>query len=203
MAELDLIPPDYRHRHLVIRWLWRFGAIYVGGLLMVLGLYLVAVDRISDESLAIEQLRLDKNELLRRQNRISQLRSQRERLQENVEMLRSMRSGPSTDAIFAAVDRALAQDVRFDAWRFSHAEPNVDGGRSSSTAEWRQSLHMEISGNAANHSALADFVKRLSSQGLVQEVRIITTRATPATSSANGPVVNFQLAVLLSSETPA
>ena len=53
---------------------------------------------------------------------------------------------------------------------------------------------MEIQGQAVDHGALADFVRRLAAQRLVRDVRLLDTQTRRYTEVQ---VVDFRLAVVL------
>jgi hypothetical protein len=58
--------------------------------------------------------------------------------------------------------------------------------------------HMEIRGQAVDHSTLAQFVSRLLDQPRIEQVRVVNTRVRPL---AAVEVVDFELAVVVRTDT--
>ncbi len=61
---------------------------------------------------------------------------------------------------------------------------------------WWVQAHMEIKAQAINHSALAEFVERLSAQPAVKDIKVLSTRAH---RHASVQAVDFELAVIVNS----
>ena len=59
---------------------------------------------------------------------------------------------------------------------------------------WRMDTHMEIHGQAVDHSTLARFVSQLLDQPRIEQVRVVNTRVRPF---ATIEVVDFELAVVV------
>lgn len=213
MRELDLIPADYRKARQTKRWLVQFALAYAGLLAALLVATIYVHQAISDESRVIEQLRLDKNALLQHRFQVQELTKTRNSLDKQLAVLRTLRTGPAVEVIFDAVDRALDSDIWFDSWRYSQAGEYVAPKAAASTTgsrlivaaasgkvkarAWRTRTHMEISGDALDHTSLAGFVRRLSAEPLIHQVKILKTRADRRSAAQS---VAFELAIVLEVE---
>ncbi len=115
--------------------------------------------------------------------------------------------------MFSTIDRSLAGDeLWFLNWRFRRAGVSVgpdqktrnsgyfvvmpQGEQQSASQAWQIETHMQIKGQAIDHSALSRFVKSLFEQPEIHNVRVLKTslRRYAATS-----VVDFDLAVVVNS----
>ena len=111
------------------------------------------------------------------------------------------------------VDRALDGDsVWFTAWSFLRAgvaapsEPQTvntgyfivipQGGGSEPLPAWQIRTHMEIRGQARDHRALSEFVRRLLDQAQIADVRVLNTHQQ---KYGQATVVDFELAVVVNS----
>ena len=116
--------------------------------------------------------------------------------------------------MFVTIDRALtSDDVWFLNWQFQRAGVMTgeevrtvntgyfvvvpDGAEQSVSNDRRVQTHMEIRGQALDHSALSGFVRRLFVQPEIDDIRI---RRTSLVRSNDVDTVNFELAVVLNTE---
>ena len=210
MTDIDLIPSSYRRRRGVRSLSIRFGAVYGVVAVALLAAKLGLSFGIDARASEIERLRADKDSVLQKLTHIDALETQREALNRQLSLLERLRGGPATRAVFAAMDSALAGDVWFTAWTFMREGEFVevapttvetgyflivsDSGADDGGRAWRMKTHMEISATALDHSALARFVTRLASQGIIGDVKVLNTRSR---REASASVVDFELAVVL------
>ena len=114
--------------------------------------------------------------------------------------------------MFMAVDAAANGDTWFRQWTFrrqgeivQHNEevhtgylivlaPNESGVEDRA---WRLDTHMEISGSALNHSAIAQFVERLQLRPEIRDARILRTGSR---REAAREIIDFELAVSVSAD---
>lgn len=212
MAELDLIPTDYRELLRLRAWLLRIGV------LAALGLMLLLVSRgalalgIRGEEREVARLRAEEALAIDRRGKLERLSATGERLQGRLDLLSSLRGGVAARDMFVAVDRALDGRTWLLDWRFRRAGEWVDkpdeavstgyflvvpqSGEQEERA-WRLETHMEMKGQAFDHSALARFTRSLLEQPEVEDVRVLNTRMRSYTES---DVVDFELAVVVRSQ---
>ena len=209
---MDLVPVRYRRTLELRRWLRLFACVE-GALL--LALVLAKAGLAYSETTRRRQIEeLQAAELLvgERRATLAQLGVEHQMAQRRLSILAGLRGGVSSDAVFGAVDRALDDGIWFLDWTFSRAGQLVDddpqavqtgyflvvplegedeagGGRA-----WRLETHMEIRGQALDHSTLARFVGRLLDQPRIEQVRIVNTQIQRISAAE---VVDFELAVVV------
>jgi hypothetical protein len=214
MAELDLIPIRYHRRRRFLTRVAQAGAVAVASLVGLLGARVVIAERIALRSLAIEQMRVEHARAEHDRNERARLEAERERLVQRLAVLDGLRGGIAAKQMFAVVDAALDEDVWFSSLRFQRAgeiveeEPEAvhtgyfiilpQENPSAPRRAWRLETHMEIEAEAADHSALAGFVRRLSERPEIESARILNTQIQQAGA---GGRVRFELAVLVRSRS--
>lgn len=206
MADIDLIPQDYRTR------------IWLHSRLKRTAVAMVTMAIIATSAFAVFNymaIRIDRDiSILQQQQAIStahrdaltRLDEKKKELESQLVLLGGLRSGASAPAMFTTIDRALTDgDIWFQDWEFKRAgsvvkktaEPVSNGyfiimPASSDKDEetWKIETHMTIRGEVRDHSALSRFVRRLFEQPEIEDIRILNTSL-----SGNREFVNFNLAV--------
>jgi Tfp pilus assembly protein PilN len=212
MSEIDLVPPRYRRRKTALRWALRAGVVYAALALGLLGARATLSERVEGEQSRVDRLQQRRAQAEQARVRVEQLESERAQLAQQLALLDGLRAGPPAKNVFVAIDAALDEEVWFQHWTFQRAGEVVDDGAQigapgyfivlprEAEAEpqraWRVATHMEIRGEASDHSALARFVRRLSEQRAIEGARILSTQVQP-----RGDVerVQFELAVVVRS----
>jgi hypothetical protein len=207
MAEIDLIPTDYRKR------IWLRGrARAVVAVTLVLGLLQLATAGLihyRSGTLDTRVAALESRQAITRQQhaKLALLDTTRKELESRLALLAGLRGGAAARTMFEAVDRALVKnEIWFLDWEFNRDGSVVEppgqtasngyfiiipaGKDAKKSAAWKIDTNMRIRGQASDHSALSRFVRRMYQQPEIQDVRIINTVL--ATNSRN---VNFNLAV--------
>ena len=112
-----------------------------------------------------------------------------------------------------AVDRALKDgSVWFTSWSFLRAGVEAErekrgvntgyfivipqGEGADPEPAWQIKTHMEIKGQARDHAAMSDFVRRLLDQPQIGDIRVLNTRQHRYSLAT---VVDFELAVVVNS----
>lgn len=210
MYEMDLVPNDYRERLKIRRWCQRF-AIYFAGLLLVLfGSNMFLKNSLKQLQEQIGTLQQGKSFNLSQRGRLDALNSQHQNLTKKLEILSSLRGGAPVEGIFRAIDRVMDGDVWFRQWSFQRAGelsivkpetvqtgyfivvPKTDiAGKDQA---WRLTTHMEISGQAGDHAALARFLRRLIDQPEIEDVQVVKTNRRGYTRI---DVIDFELVVIV------
>jgi len=213
MADIDLIPVDYRNwllqqavvRKYVIAFVLLNALIFAVG--MVLG------HTAQQAQAKVVQLRSDNAITQQQQAQLQQLKDQQAELERRWSLLRGLRAGAAVDDIFSLIDRSIVGgDLWFLDWSFRRAGVIVDGqqrgvetGYFVIVSEQEEPLadsdlvvetHMNIHGQAKDHQALSKFVRALFEQPDIKDVNV---QKTSQTDFANGRVVDFNLTVVLNS----
>ena len=210
MDDFNLIPASYRRRRRVKRWLLAFAGFYVL-VVLAIGTGKVAIsDFIESARSEIDLLKGDTQEVLSRKRELREMRDRESELEHRLIVLDRLIDGPRITRLFQAIDRSLDERIWFVDWKFVRAgelvdvpEKTVERGYFIVVSEpsttglqqaWKILTHMEISARAVDHSALAEFVRRLGVQPEVDGVQVVATQ----TEQFDGQnVIGFRLAVLL------
>lgn len=215
MRDIDLIPADYRRsrwlrvwlRHMIIAGV----AVAITPLLAFAGLsqqvakLRAEVDLLEEQRAVTAQQRSD----------LEALTGRKDRLDQQLSMLNSLRSGAPARTVFVAIDKALADaEVWFLNWQFRRAGVMVPESQAagvetgyfivvpeSAPADqeqaWMVETHMTITGQARDHEALSRFVNGLYAQTAVIDVKVQNTELSQRNQR---DVVQFEIAVVLNSE---
>ena len=210
MADIDLIPQDYRTR------LWLHSRAKRTAMVMVSMVVIAAsafaalnylASRVNQQISVLQQ-----QQAISTQQRdvLTGLNEEKTTLDYQLSLLGGLRSGASAPTMFVAIDRAMTEgDVWFQDWEFRRAgsvmkekPETVSNGyfiilpaSNDDTAEiWKIETHMTIRGQVRDHSALSGFVRRLFAQPEIEDIRILNTAM-----SGDREFVNFNLAVTVNS----
>lgn len=208
---MDLIPRDYHEQLKLKGWCRDFGIAYV---LVILAIVLLKADlarRADNLQREIDALQQHKIANTMQQNTFESLNAEANTLQKRVEILDGLRGGVPVRRIFLAFDEVLNEDVWFTLWTFRRAGEITDvkpetvrtgyfivipqgASQSNRQQAWKLDTHMEIAGQAINHSALAALVRRLIDRPEIHDVKVLDTTLRNYGSTQ---VVNFSLAVIV------
>ena len=212
MSEIDLIPQSYRRKLAIGRFLKSFGVLYAGVLVTLVTAKCLLSFNIDAEASEIQRLEADKNSVLQKKAYVEQLEHEADRLTRRVQVLENLRGGPPVKDVFLAIDAALEGRVWFLDWKFLRAGefvelkpqavdtgyfiivPEGDSGDAGGRA-WQMHTHMEIRAQARSHTALAEFVQRLTTQRYIADVKVLNTRSRRVSGN---DLVDFELAVVVS-----
>lgn len=212
MHELDLLPPDYRAGlRLKRRLVYGLAAFVISVLLLLLVTFLLSRHNDGLEK-RIFTLQQQHNDLRYRQNQLQELGKTRAALHRELRFLEGLRSGVAVSELLSAVDKALGDhSVWFQEWRFRRASSLVDKPSGTSTQGYfillkeeaspatrqealKLDIHMTVHGQAADHVALSHFLRQLSGQPQIADVRLSRTSLRRYTS---GEVLDFELTARL------
>ncbi len=213
MAEIDLIPEDYRRRVQQQSLLRRY-ALGLITLNVVIALVAFGFSRsVQSAQRQASELRTANAMTEQQQGQLEQLRTQREEFEQQWSLLRGLRAGAEVEDIFELIDRSLVgEDLWFSEWSFRRAGVVADGqprGRETGyfviVDEQKQAAdpalkvetHMEISGQARDHQALSRFVRNLFEQ---PDVKDVSVQRTSQSSIGNLRIVEFDVTVILNSD---
>ena len=209
MAEIDLIPADYRIRI----WLQGRAKLLGAGIITMLlaSAVIFTAMKVTTGGLNDRMSELQKQQEITMQQRdaITRLTGDKQGMEQQLALLNSLRSGIAAPEMFATIDRAMPDgDVWFDNWEFRRAGTAVqkkeeaasngyfiilpaDTGTTPETA-WKIETHMTIKGQAKDHSALSRFVRRMYDQPEIHNIKILNT-----STASNRKAVDFNLAVIV------
>ena len=213
MADIDLIPVDYRN------WLSQQALVrkYVIGFvllnLLIFGTGLLLGYSARQAEAKVLRLKTDNAITQQQQLQLQQLKDQEAEYQRRWSLLRGLRAGAAIDDIFTLIDRSLiAGDLWFLEWSFRRAGVIVDGQQRGietgyfiivdeesnplADPDLEVETHMTIHGQAKDHQALSKFVRALFEQSDIKDVNV---QRTSQTDYANGRVVDFDLTIVLNS----
>ena len=213
MADIDLIPVDYRN-WLSQQTLLRKYLIGIVALnMLIFGSSLLLGHTAQQAQAKAVRLKSENAITQQQQLQLQQLKDQELEYERRWSLLRGLRAGAAIDDIFSLIDRSLvAGDLWFLDWTFRRAGVIVEGQQrgvetgyfiivenaSDPLAEPDLAVetHMTIHGQAIDHQALSKFVRALFEQHDVKDVNV---RRTSQTEYANGRVVEFDLTIVLTS----
>lgn len=213
MAELDLIPQDYRN-WLKQRWMFRQYIIaFVILNVIVLASSGVLAQMSKSAMVTVRDLQSQSAITEQQQVQLEQLREQQTEYERRWSLLRGLRAGAAVEDIFKIIDRSLtSNDLWFVDWRFRRAGVVVDGetrdvetgyflivledGSYNDNTEWQVETHMTVNGQARDHQALSTFVRALFEQ---ESIRDVSVQKTTLINYANGRVVEFEVTIVLNS----
>ncbi len=187
MSEFNLVPEEFRAREKKRGALTMTG-IALGAVLVLSGAaYLVVASLLDSRGEEVQTLRQQKALSMQQQTKLSELQRRKEKLQTDMRLLSSLRSGATMPELVAAIEQALPGDeVRFENWQFRRAgirtedEPEarppsyffITSEEKDFPKVWESMTHMTIQGVAKDHGALSRFVQRLFQQPNIDDVRI-------------------------------
>ena len=213
MAEIDLIPNDYRNwlgqQSLVRKYVVGFAILNVLLLVVSVGFAQLA-EQSRQQAL---QLKTENAITQQQQIQLQQLKDQQTEYERQWSLLRGLRAGAAIDDIFSIIDRSLiAGDLWFLEWSFRRAGVIVDGEQRGietgyfiivseetdpfADPDLEVETHMTIHGQARDHQALSKFVRALFEQDDIKDVNV---QKTSQTDYANGRAVDFDMTVVLNS----
>ncbi len=213
MNEIDLFPDDLRQRLLLTRW-FKLAAISIVLLSLVIGggfILLREVNAQVDEEIRQFQNQREISNANRQQ--LKQLDQQKQDLQQQLNLLGGLRSGASAEQMFVMIDRALpGPEVWLTNWKFRRAGTQVKatpetvstgyfivipaGSSTRQEETWKIETHMNIQGQARDHSAISEFVLNLTRQPEIENVRIVNTRLGQPVNEIK--LVDFSLDIIVS-----
>ncbi len=209
MAELDLIPQDYRdwlNQRSVLR---QYFVLFVVLNVIVLSATGVLAQLSKATVGRIQTLQSQSAITEQQQVQLEQLREQQTEYERRWSLLRGLRAGAAVEDIFQIIDAALVgDDLWFVNWSFRRAGVVVDGEvrevetgyfvivseDGAESRDWQVETHMTVNGQARDHQALSKFVRALFEQPSIKDVSV---RNTALTDYANGRVVSFELTIVL------
>lgn len=213
MADIDLIPNDYRNwrgqQSIMRKYIAMFVALNIAIAVAAYG-FSHAAQR---ANVRAGQLKTENAITQQQQTQLQQLQQQQSEYERQWSLLRGLRAGAAVDEIFTLIDRSLIPgDLWFLNWNFRRAGVIVDGEQRGvetgyfvivsettdpfANPDLEVETHMTIHGQAKDHQALSKFVRALFEE---QNIKDVNVQKTSQTRYANGHAVDFDLTVVLNS----
>lgn len=213
MADIDLIPNDYRNwlgmQSVLRKYVAAFAALNLALILatVVVGQYTKQAEsdiaRLKSENAVTEQ----------QQTQLQQLKDQQSEYERQWSLLRGLRAGAAIDDIFMLIDESIVSgDLWFLDWSFRRAGVIVDGEQQGvetgyfiivsentdpfANPDLEVETHMNVHGQAKDHQALSKFVRALFEQ---EDIKDVNVQRTTRIDYANGRAVDFNMTVVLNS----
>jgi len=215
MADVNLIPADYigqRHIRRVVKiFLYCLAAL----LLMLLAARIVLGLASNYENSRAEKLKNGEILLQEQKTQYDQLAARKDDLQVRLDMLDHLRGGPPAEQMFIVIDNAINESVWFTKLNFSRVEEEDKSSRKDRSTgyfivvpeekeatlqkgPWLNSGHINITGMALTHSALAEFVNLLVAQPQIKTVHVQNTHSRKYLETS---VVEYELTAVMISDT--
>ena len=211
MREIDLVPESYRRQRDQLRWIKLIAGLVVGLLATTATARMWLGHAVSEVQSEIETLQAQQTITTRERDELAALSAQQTNLQEQLHLLRGLRSGTAATNLFRIIDEALVEDeLWFRSWDFRRAGVTDASGQAVETGyflvvpdggqqneAWQVETHMTITGQSQDHATLSAFVTRLLSRPEIEDVRI---RRTELHRYDARSLVDFDLAVVINSK---
>lgn len=212
MSEFDLVPAEYRKNAKLKAGIKFFIVMYVLVVMLIIFAKIMLNNEIQKVDIQVQQQQTDKQGFLQKQQQYDNLSGNIIDLKRRLDVLASLRGGPSAMAIFEMLERVIDKDVWIESWDFSRAgewaEPKpesvhmgymivVPEGNNKKKQAWRLTTHMALKGQAIDHSSLAKFVQALLLQPEVDDVTVQKTNLRKYSSTS---VVDFSLAIIINNQ---
>lgn len=213
MADMDLIPADYRNwlakRSLVQRLATVFA---IANLLLIVGATWLHLS-VASATRTLQELTSANALAQQQQTQLQALQDKQAEFEKQIAVLNGLRAGAAISDIFAVIDRSIVEgDLWFQDWSFRRAGVVVNGERreietgyfiivsENGDAAPGQDLaiatQMTIHGQAKDHQALSTFVRALFAQS---DIRDVNVQKTAQVLIANQRVVDFIVTIELNS----
>jgi hypothetical protein len=206
--EVDLIPASYRRERSRALWIKWIGALTFGLVMTTAGARVWLDSSINTVDAQVARLQMLQTITTGERDQLAALSENQKNYQDQLYLLKGLRSGAATADLFGIIDQALIGDeLWFRRWEFRRAGVTNAEGQSVETGyfivvsndgtqndSWRVETHMTIAGQAQDHAALSEFVQRLLSHPEIENVHV---RRTELRRYASRSLVDFDIAVII------
>lgn len=202
MADIELIPRDYRAQRQLRQWLQRLAVGLALLLLLAGGARAWLAWKLAVERPLVEQLRQGEQAAAQREARVAALRARKGEADVHRTGLREIREAAGWDRIFHAIDNAWSPGIWLESLAY-HREIDLPaaaapGGLPAAAAaavpasapEPRLRHRFELQGLAVAHPSVTEFMRALGGQAGVGPLSLAETRLR---RQGSAEVVEFQL----------
>ncbi len=211
---IDLIPASYKERFKIQRWCHFF----IIALILVILLTVTFRLHINSKSKSIQNtittLQRDKSFNLQQQQTYNDLLTVESRLNKQLEILQGLQGGAPVRKTLMVIDRVLNKNIWFLHWNFKRAGEIVnlppetvqtgyfiiippENNKTGKQQTWKLDTHMEIKGQARDHSSFSIFVQDLLNQSEIDDVKIVNTQMTPYIDTQ---VIDFNIVIVINNQ---
>lgn len=214
MHDIDLIPLEYHRKKLLSGWLKKG----LFSLVLMTIVFVSAFVILRNESIIlkqnIEKLQSQKDITNKHRVQLEKLNSQKKDLDQQLKLLAGLRSGTAAEQMFLTIDSALpAENLWITGWKFRRAGtpvenvnntvntgyfiviPQGENNKNNKEETWKIETQMTLQGKSMDHSALSEFVLKLTQHEDIEDVKVVSTRLTKIN---NVKLVNFSLQIIIS-----
>jgi len=207
MREVDLIPASYREARRRNFWAKALAGIALG-LVVSTAVARVWLDTaVAAINAEVDRLQIQQTVTSAERDRLAALTEDKRSYEEQLYLLKGLRSGAAATELFEIVDDSLVGgEVWFREWEFRRAGVTDTTGQAIESGyfvvvgeegqddEWRVETHMTIAGQALDHAMLSQFVQRLLAHPEIENVHV---NRTDLQRYASRSLVDFDLAVVI------
>lgn len=212
MAEIDLIPGDFRQHRSLHRQVRYFLAACVAVLCLVAAARLALAYLSWRETAQVVQLEQQNQTLQQNKVKAESFRQKKQVTEQQLAALDQLRGHDRVAIFLRAFDQAYREGVWLDSVRFMRRAAigkltNVPGATQANmvvvpvgaeaNAQFDVSQGAELVGHALNHTLLADFMQRLRAQSGVINLQLVSTATRQYTTAQ---VVDFSLNLLIDTQ---
>jgi len=217
MHEFNLIPAGYLERELIERKCLNFFIVLMALLISLVVARVGLSQVIIDLKAKIDTMENGKNLKLQQQQKFNELLTEERVLTKRLEIFDGIRGGQAAKQVFLILDRILDGSVWFSELKFQRegeiaeapSEAQQSGyflivpdnvGALGKTKVWHLKTHLEITGQAYDHSKLSQFVKKILEQPEIEDVKVINTNLKTYTATQ---AVDFKMIVFINNKFKA
>ena len=212
-----MIPRRYREALRVTRLVRRCGGVL--GALLVAGLGAGAALRwqVAQAETALVRLRAASAQSPVDAALLAQLQARQASLQQAATALAALRADGAVSKISASLDASLGGDLWFTALHYARSEQAIPAGAAVTPQAgdlvlpavlaagaapgppetWRFTRRIDVSGAAFSYAALGEFLRHLSSQPGVAQVRLVDSSTPAGNAAADTAAVGFNMTAIV------
>jgi hypothetical protein len=179
VRDIDLIPAAYLKRELLRRMVRRFVLGMVLVVVVVIGARMGLNRAITTEAATVARLQKADQIYAQTESRADGFRQQRAIVETRLSQLDQLRGRDRLRLLLTAIDSAYAPAIWLDELQFSRREtpPAAAPAAPNQPPPPKPGIEhrVQLTGHATDHSRLAEFMRRLSTQPGIADVRLLDT----------------------------
>jgi hypothetical protein len=212
--EIDMIPASYRERFKIRRWCHLFLLALGAVILLTLLIRFTLNSKNQSIQTEISTLQQDKSFNQQQQQTYNNLLTSERKLNKKLGILDGLRGGAPVRQTMMVIDRVLNDNVWFLQWSFKRAGEIVnlppqtkptgyfiiispENSRIGKQQTWKLETHMEVKGQARDHSSFSLFVQDLLNQTEIEDVKIVNTQMR---RYAGTQIIDFNIVIVINNQ---